>query len=725
MMDRTKIVTPPLLQLSRSRSNIGRPLSAGIMKVMNPLYYLRAACLLLALGGAARADEGMWLFNDAPKKILKDKYNFDVSAAWLDHLQKASVRFNNGGSGSFVSPNGLVMTNHHVGADCMQQVSTKEHDYIKTGFYAKSPGEEEKCKDLELNELISTQDVTARVNAAVSAAGADSAAAEKARRAAINTMEKESFDQSGLRSDVVTLYNGGAYHLYRYKRFTDVRLVFAPEQDAAFFGGDPDNFEYPRYDLDICFFRVYENGKPLKPDAYLKWNPGGANQGDLIFVSGNPGATSRLDTMKHLDFLRDVANPYTMNLLRRYELLLRVYGERDSENQRRAQDDLLSVENSRKAYTGMQAGLQDPALMDQKETLETRLRSAIDADPKLRQAYAGAWDQVGASLQIYKGILTDYSLLEGGRAFHSQLFDIARTLVRLAEQSQKPNSERLREYAEANLPSLKQGLFSDAPIYDNLETLELGDSLSMYAEMKGMTDELVQKVLAGKSPNARADELIRGTKLKDVAERKRLADGGFNAVETSTDPMIQLARLVDPPAMRLRRIYDDQVREPQHQAYAKIAQARFAAYGTNVYPDATFTLRLSFGDVKGYEENGKAVPWTTTIGGAYAHAADHQNQPPYRLPKSWMEHKSRLNLSTPFNFVNTADIIGGNSGSPVVNRAGELVGIIFDGNIQSLVLDYIYTDQQARALAVQSSAIGEALKNIYGAQRVIQELGIN
>jgi hypothetical protein len=686
--------------------------------------FLRAASLLLAIFPTVKADEGMWLFNDPPKKILKEKYNFDASSAWLDHLQKASVRFNNGGSGSFVSASGLVMTNHHVGVDCMQQIGTKEHDYIKTGFYAKSPSEEQKCKDLELNELISIEDVTSRVNAAVPA-GSDPAAAEKARRAVINTIEKESLDKTSLRSNVVTLYNGGAYHLYRYKRFTDVRLVFAPEQDVAFFGGDPDNFEYPRYDLDICFFRVYENGQALKPDAYLKWNPHGANQGDLIFVAGNPGATSRLDTMKHLEFVRDVTNPYTMDLLRRYEVLLRVFGERDSENQRRAQDELLTMQNSRKAYTGMQGGLQDPALMAQKAADESRLRSAVEADPKLRDAYGNAWDQVAATLDVYKGILLDYGLLERGRAFHSQLFEVARTLVRLADQSQKPNNERLREYSDANLPSLKQELFSDSPIYDNLETLELGDSLSMFAEMKGISDELVQKVLAGKSPNARADELIRGTKLKDVAERQRIAEGGVKAIEESTDPMIQLARLVDPPAMRLRRIYDDQVREPQHQAYAKIAQARFAAYGSNVYPDATFTLRLSFGDVKGYEENGKPIPWTTTIGGAFAHAADHQNQPPYRLPQSWMEHKSRLNLSTPFDFVNTADIIGGNSGSPVVNRAGELVGIIFDGNLQSLVLDYIYTDQQGRALAVQSPAIGEALKKVYGAQRVLDELGIN
>jgi hypothetical protein len=665
----------------------------------------------------------MWLFNDPPKKILLEKYHFDVSSSWLEHLQKASVRFNDGGSGSFVSAAGLVMTNHHVGTDCIQKLGTKQHDYIQTGFYARTPAEEAKCADLELDVLVSVEDVTARVNGAVTA-GMDTSAAEKARRAAINSAEKESLDQTGLRSDVVTLYNGGAYYLYRYKKYTDVRLVFAPEKGAAFFGGDPDNFEFPRYDLDICFFRVYEKGQAAKVEHYLKWNQQGAKNGDLVFVSGNPGSTARLNTVAHLEFLRDRSNPFVMNLLRRRELLLRVFSERDRENLRRAQDGLFGTENGRKAYTGMQGGLQDPSLMEQKRAQERQLRDAVNRDPKLREAYGSAWDEVAATLRTVDGIYTDLNLLESGSAFHSRLFGIARTLVRLAEESRKPNAERLREYSEAGVESLKQDLFSDAPIYDDLDTLDLGDSLSMYAEMKGMADPLVQKVLDGKSPQARADELVRGSKLKDVAERKRMAEEGLKAIEASTDPMILLARLVDPPARQLRKIFDDQVSEPRRQAYAKIAKARFAVYGTGLYPDATFTLRLSFGEVKGYEENGRQVPWMTTLGGAFAHAADHGNQEPFQLPKSWTERKSRLNLSTPLNFVNTADIIGGNSGSPVVNREGELVGIIFDGNLQSLVLDYLYTDKQARALAVHSAGIVEALKKVYGAERVLAELGI-
>ncbi|HLJ17129.1 MAG TPA: S46 family peptidase, partial [Bryobacteraceae bacterium] len=534
----------------------------------------------------------------------------------------------------------------------------------------------------------------------------------------------DSLDRTGLRSDVVTLYNGGEYQLYRYKKYTDVRLVFAPEKDAAFFGGDPDNFEYPRYDMDICFFRAYENGAPAKVEHYLKWNARGAGNEDLVFVSGNPGSTSRLDTVAHLEFLRDRSNPFIMNLIWRREVLLRVYSERDRENLRRAQDELFGIENSRKAYNGMEAGLQDPSLMAKKRAEEEKLRASVNQNPKLREAYGSAWEDVAATLKTLNGIFTDMFLLERGGAFHSRLFDIARTLLRLAEESRKPNSERLREYSEAGLESLKQELFSSAPIYNDLETLELGDSLSMYAEMKGEDNPLVQKVLAGKSPEARAGELVRGTKVGDIADRKRLAAGGLQAIEESNDPMIQLARLVDPESRRLRKIYDDQVDEPRRQAYGKIAKARFAVYGTGIYPDATFTLRLSFGEVKGYEENGKQISWMTTMGGAFEHAAAHGDQEPFHLPNSWMQHKAQLDLSTPLNFVNTCDIIGGNSGSPVINRSGELVGIIFDGNIQSLVLDYIYSDKQARAVAVSSAGILEALRKIYGAERVLSDLGM-
>jgi hypothetical protein len=683
-------------------------------------------CICVALAPASQADEGMWLFNNPPLKLLQEKYHFQPTAAWLEHVQKSSVRFDNGGSGSFVSPDGLVMTNHHVGADCLGKISTKDKNYLATGFEAKSNADEPKCEDLELNVLMSIEDVTARVAGAVQP-GMDSASAEKARRAEINSIEKDSRDKTGLRSDVVTLYNGGQFHLYRYKRYTDVRLVFAPQKSIAFFGGDPDNFEYPRYDLDICFFRAYENDKPVHVDNYLKWSESGAAEGDLIFVSGHPGRTERADTVAQLLYQRDYAVPGALNLLRRREVLLDNYSERSAENARRAEDELFGLRNSRKAYLGMLAGLQDPAILGKKRDAEKELRDAVSKDAKLNQSYGEGWDEVGATIKTQIKIRDEYNLFAIGpqrraQSFNSDLFDIAIKLVRLAEETSKPNGQRLREYSEAGLDSLKLQLFSDAPIYEDLETVQLADSLGMMAEVMGEENETVQMVLAGKSPRDRATELVHGTTLKDVAVRKRLADGGLKAIQDSNDPMIQLARLIDPESRRIRQIFEQQVDEPQRQGYGKIANARFAVYGSSVYPDATFTLRLAFGEAKGYAEEGQQIPWATTLGGTYEHAAAHDNKEPFELPKIWNDRKSQLTLSTPFNFVSTADIVGGNSGSPVINRQGELVGIIFDGNIESLVLDYTYTGQQARAVAVHSAGILEALRKIYQANRLVAEL---
>ena len=693
------------------------------MKLIRTIALFALCAMCVPFSGA---DEGMWLFSNPPYKILQDKYHFRPSPEWLEHVQKSSVRFNSGGSGSFVSADGLIMTNHHVGADCLQKISTKERDYVKTGFSALSYAQEPKCVDLELNVLMSIEDVTSQVAGAVKP-GMDPAAAEAAHRAVINTIEKESRDKTGLRSNVITLYNGGQYHLYRYKRYTDVRLVFAPQQAIAFFGGDPDNFEYPRYDLDICFFRAFENDKPVHVEHYLKWSETGAAEGDLVFVSGNPGRTERLDTVAHIEYQRDYSLPGALNILRRREVLLRGYSERSTENARRAEDELFGIQNSRKALLGMLAGLQDPAIIEKKRAAEKSLLGAVEKDPKLQQAYGAAWDQVAATIKTLVKIRDEYNLLgygpaKGALAFNSDLFDIAITLLRLPVETAKPNPERLREYSEAALDSLKLHLFSEAPIYEDLETVKLADSLGMMVEMMGADNELVKKVLAGKSPRDRAAELVSGTKLKDVAVRKRLADGGLQAVNDSNDPMIQLAKLIDPASRRIRQTFEQQVEEPQREAYSKIANARFAVYGSSVYPDATFTLRLAFGEAKGYVEGSQKIPWATTLGGTYEHANAHQNKEPFELPKIWQERKRQLNLATPFNFVSTADITGGNSGSPVINRQGELVGIIFDGNIESLVLDYIYSDQQARAVAVHSAGILEALRKVYAANRLVGEL---
>jgi len=689
------------------------------MKAQQSLLVLGLGFFIGSAHLSSRADEGMWLFNDPPRKLLKERYQFDATDAWLDHVQKSSVRFNSGGSGSFVSEDGLVMSNHHVGADTLQKVSTKEHDYLKNGFMARSLQDEIPAKDLELNVLMSIEDVTARVNAAVKP-GMSGEEAFRARRSVMAEIEKESKDKTGLRSDVVTLYQGGRYHLYRFKRYTDVRVVFAPEQQIAFYGGDPDNFEYPRYDLDICFFRAYENGKPAKVQHYLKWSEKGTKEGDLVFVSGHPGRTSRLLTMDELEYTRDYRLPKSLARLYRLDVVLTAYSGRSKENARRAKEDLFGVQNSRKANVGRLAGLLDPAVIAKKAAAEKRLRDAVASNDDLKEA-RGAWERIAEAQRITATNALVYNMLEGGAAFHSDLFGIARTLLRAAEERPKPNGERLREFNEASRESLELQLFSEKPIFNDLEQLLLTDSLTYMVEEMGATNAMVQQVLAGKSPQERAADLIQHTKLADVGLRRKLFEGGASAIQGLQDPMIELAKLVDAPAREVRKVIETQG-EVKQQAHAKIAKARFALDGTSNYPDATFTLRLAYGTVTGYEEAGKHIAPHTTFTGLYERAAEHDNAPPFDLPKIWIDRKSKLNLKTPFNLVSTADIIGGNSGSPTIDRNAELVGIIFDGNIQSLVLDFIYTDEQARAVSVDSRGILEALRNVYRADKLVAEL---
>jgi hypothetical protein len=690
-------------------------------------------CLVVAgaisLAFPVLANEGMWLFNSPPLKQLKEKYQFEPTPQWLEHLQKSSVRFNSGGSGSFVSGNGLVITNHHVGADALQKASSEQHNYLREGFNAKTRDQEIKCGDLELNVLMSIEDVTARVNEAVKPEMSPDRATA-ARGNAIAAIENESKEKTGLRSDVITLYQGGVYHLYRYKRYDDVRIVFAPEQQMAFYGGDPDNFEYPRFDLDICIFRAYENGQPAKIEHFLKWNARGPSDGELTFVSGSPGRTDRQLTVDELADRRDREVPSWLGMFNRREVMLNAWGQRSFENERRARDDLYGDQNNRKRYDGYIDALLDPEIWRAMEQREEKLRSAISRDPK-RTGTLAAYDRIKKAQSELAKIAPRHDYFEqersitvgyrGPRAFYGTLFKYARLLTRATDERAKPNGERIPEFRDSARESLELDLFSSEPVYDDYEILRLTDSLTDVAEKFGAKDPMVQKVLAGKSPRLRAMELVSGTKLKDLAVRKDLYGKNAAALQASHDPMLDVARLIDGPAREARKAHERQ-EEIKKQAYAEIANARFAIEGTSNYPDATFTLRLSYGTVRGYEEEGKQIPAFTSFEGLYQRSAEHENKPPFDLPQRWIDKKANLNLSTQFNFVSDADIIGGNSGSPVVNKAGDFVGIIFDGNIQSLVLDCIFSDKQARAVSVDSAAISEALRKVYDANALADEL---
>ena len=662
----------------------------------------------------AKADEGMWLFNNLPKQHLKEKYGFEPDQDWADRLMKSCVRFNVGGSASFVSSNGLVLTNHHVAFDTLSKLSNSENNYAEDGFLAATEADELKAPDLELNQLLKITDVTEKVNAAVTAEMAPGDAA-KARRARIGEIESSASDESGLRSDVVTLYGGGQYHLYQYKKYTDVRLVWAPESSIAFFGGDADNFEYPRYNLDATIFRVYEDGKPAKIEHFLKWSQAGPAQDELVFVAGNPGRTSRIYTTAALKYQRDKRIPYVLDYIRRREILLQQFGLEGPEMERIAKDQLFGIQNSRKAYMGMLQGLQDPAIIASAEQSENELLKTVRESAKLKE-YASAWDEI-AEVQQRQSKSLGQGVLIG-----TKMFTIAEQLVQMAAEDEKPSSERLAEFQDSGRESLKRQLFSPAPLYKTLQQATLADEISRMCEMRGADDELCQKILAGKNPISRATELISGSNLDDPEVRKKIAAGGTAAIESSSDPLIKLAVMLD-EKVRSDRKESEELAEIEKQAYAKISKVLFEAKGTSVYPDATFTLRLAFGPVVGYEEKGKSIPAFTDVNGTFAHQENHKGQKDFDLPESWTKAKGKIPGDTKMNFVCTADIIGGNSGSPVVNKNLELVGLIFDGNIQSLVANYVYTDKQGRSVSVDSSAIREALRDVYDAGFLADQLG--
>ncbi len=664
------------------------------------------------------ADEGMWTFDNPPTKLLQQRYGFTPTAEWLEHVRLASVRFMDGGSGSFVSPHGLVMTNHHVAVGQLQKVSTPERDYVATGFYAATPEEELKCPDLEVNVLVSMEDVTARVRAAVTKGMSDEQALE-ARRAVIAAIEKESLETTGLRSNVISLYHGGEYWLYRYKKYTDVRLVFAPERQAAYFGGDFDNFTYPRYDLDVAFFRVYEDGKPVNSQHYFRWNAKGASEGELVFVSGNPGSTDRLYTYDQLLFQRDYQYPMILDYINKRIAILREYAKRGPEQERRALVQIFGLENSKKALTGEYQGLLDAKLMARRKAAEEEFRALVASKPEWKKAYGDAWETVSRVIkkQTPKAKERFY-----GRIMGSRLAGFASTLVFHAIEVKKPDGQRLPGYHDSELEELKFRLLSPAPIYLDLEEANLAGTLALSLEQLGPDHPFIKTVLNGRSPEQAAAELIQGTKLADVAFRKSLLEGGESAVQSCTDPLIVLMRKLEPMMRADIEWSKKHVESVLTPATEKIAQARFAVYGKAAYPDATFTLRLSYGAVKGYPMNGTKAPYKTTLYGLFDRALSFDREKDFDLPERFWQRKDQLDLATPVNFVSTCDIIGGNSGSPVINAQAEVVGLIFDGNIESLVGRFVYDEEANRAVAVHTGYISEALRKLYDAAPLADEI---
>jgi hypothetical protein len=673
-----------------------------------------AALLLFTL---LHADEGMWTFDNPPAKQLQEKYGFTITPQWLDHVRLSAVRLNDGGSGSFVSPNGLLLTNHHVARGQLQKNSTAERDYMKTGFYAATAEEEMKSPDLEVNVLVSMENVTARVLEGIK--GARNAEEEFAKRKdVIAAIERESLEKTGFRSDVVTLYQGGEYWLYRYKKYTDVRLVFAPEQQIAFYGGDPDNFTYPRYDLDMALFRVYENDRPIRSDNYLKWNPKGAADGELVFVVGHPGSTSRLDTLAQLEYERDINMPATLKILHNRIDTLKRYSATSEEAARQAGSTIFGLENSLKAYEGRLRGLQDPRVMGAKKADEDAFKARVNANREWKAAYGKAWDEIAAAQKKAQSRMKEVYY----HGLYSQLANLAQQVVQYVAEIKKPDGQRLAGYHESQLDSLRLQMFSPAPIYPEMEIARITGALELDLAENGPNDPWIKLVLNGRPPREVATELVRGTRLADPAYRKQLVDGGEAAVAASTDTMIVLARKLDPIRRELIKWTEDNVDSVVQRAGEQLGKARFAAFGRTSYPDATFTLRLSYGQVKGYPMNGTIAPPMTTLYGLYDRWASFGKQPPFDLPQRWVDGRAQLDLATPMNFVTTNDIIGGNSGSPVVNRAGEVVGLIFDGNIESLVGDFVYEGVTNRAVAVHTAAMTEALQKLYGAGKLAQEL---
>jgi outer membrane protein assembly factor BamB len=668
-----------------------------------------ALALLLLVDAHPGADEGMWTFDNPPRAVWKERYRFEPGSEWLDRLRLSIVRLaesTSSGTAAFVSPEGLVITNQHVVAGSLQKLSTPARDLVRDGYTAGSRVEELKAPDLTADVLVSFEEVTSRVHGAVTP-GAGDAAAASARRTTIAAIERESQERTGLRSEVVALYNGGEYWLYRYKRYADVRLVFAPEEQMAYFGGDADNFTFPRHDLDVAFMRVYENGVPARTDHYLRWSPAGATDGEFVVLAGYPGTTDRLLTVTQIRYQRDVGNPLQNKVWASRRAALSAFARTSPEAARRANAGLRSLENSLKRLEGQQKGIESARLLLKKEQEEQALRAAVMASPPWSQAYGHAWDRIDA---VYAELPKMAPRIAFSTLGPSAVAAHALSLVRY---------QAGREGAAA-----RTTLMSEATLYPDLEEAMLAGWLDEASRTLGADDPFVKAALQGRPAKEIAREAIAGTRLFELSARKQLVEGGAAAIRASNDPLLALARRVDPIARQVQAWRDDHVRSVEASAGAQIASARFAVYGRTMYPDANFTLRLGFGRVLGYEEDATLVPWKTTFFGLFDRAASFDGKPPYELAERWRKAPAVLEMATPFNFAYTGDTVGGNSGSPIVNREGEFVGINFDSNQQKLANRYAYIDESdgARAIGVHSRAIVESLTKLYGASRLVAEL---
>jgi len=676
---------------------------------------VRIVCALgaaLATGGHACADEGIWTFDSPPTRALQSGYGFTPSAEWLDALRLSAVRVG-GGSGSFVSADGLVLTNHHVAMSCLQALSTEADDLVKHGFHARTRTEERTCPGMELRRLEATEDVTERVRAAVKSTNDTQATAE--RNVAIAALENKCNESTGLRCEMVTLYRGAAFHLYRYKTWSDVRLVFAPEGRLGFFGGDPDNFVFPRFALDFALMRVYEKGEAIRPAHFLKWARTGVKDGDLVFAAGHPGSTDRLVTVAQLVHDRDIRYPLMLASANRARKVLQEYSARSTESARRAEDNLAGTENWLKAMIGAYKALREPELTAAKTDEETRLRKSFvpTAD------HPDPWAMIEVATQKQaRGIKPRWVVGYGYRT----LFRAGGEIVELANEAALAEADRLPEYRASKIPRIVHRLSADVPYHKDLEIARLAGYWQEAIDLLGKDDPFVVRVLGNKTPLAAAKEVVEGSQLDQVVVRRELIDGGKAAVMASTDPLIVLARDVYPMRRRLEKSHEVEVETPTLQAADELEKIRFKLYGTDVYPDATFSLRLSYGKVSGYDADGVLVPFQTNFAGLYARSFAFGGKPPFDLPTRWLEKLRELDLATPLDFVSTLDIIGGSSGSPVVDRNGEWVGLIFDGNLEGLGGRYAYTDRKARAVAVDGRAIVEALTKVYGAIPLATEL---